>query len=460
MKTNLKKIFKHNMAVNTQRQPIIAEGQWKVVDGSLSLVIPAIKVITTANEDFVVNSSIAETAQKNTDINTMKKPVAKEGDVGPSKLAKLHRDLKATLLDNYSFRYNLISEQTEFRNKADKQTEFHAVTQRVLNSLSVAMQDKNIDCWDKDVKRIINSDFAEEYHPFLQYMDTLPDWDGEDRLTPLTKRISSDPLFVKVFRKWMIGLTSQWMGRAEVCVNAMTPLLISERQGMRKSTFCQILMPDELRTYYTDSFDIQKGAEQDLGSFGLINLDEFDKFRSGRMALLKNLMQMNKITIKKAHRSTYSHLPRIASFIGTSNIRDLLVDHTGSRRFFCIEVAHKIDCSPIDYKQLYAQLKWIVEHNERYWYTAEEEQEINLHNQQFYHHSPALELFHEYFHKPKAGEKHSEMTASAIYNFLHRKYPAIMRETTVAKIAKTLTAMGVEKQHRIYGNVYEVVIRQ
>ena len=373
-----------------------------------------------------------------------------------SKMARLHRDIKMALIGRFAFRYNLISEQTEFRPKDDMQAEYRPVTQRDLNTLSVDMQDRNIDCWDKDVKRIVNSKFASEYHPFIQYMDSLPEWDGEDRLTPLAERVSHDALFVSVFRKWMTGMASQWMGRAEECVNAMTPILISERQGMRKSTFCQMLMPGQLRTYYTDSFDIQKGAEQDLGSFGLINLDEFDKFRPGRMALLKNLLQMNKITIKKAHRSTYSHLPRIASFIGTSNVRELLVDHTGSRRFFCVEVDHKIDCSPIEYAQLYAQLKFMVEHGERYWYTAEEEEEINRHNKQFYHQSPAIELFYEYFRKPDEEGEFTEMTAASIFSHLQRKCPSVMRETTVTKLARTLTAMGFERRHKVYGNVYRV----
>lgn len=38
-------------------------------------------------------------------------------------------------------------------------------------------------------------------------------------------------------------------------------------------------MPDGLRDYYTDSFELtgQSGCEQKLAQFGLINLDEYDR---------------------------------------------------------------------------------------------------------------------------------------------------------------------------------------
>ena len=87
-------------------------------------------------------------------------------------------------------------------------------------------------------------------------------------------------------------------------------------------------------------------------------MDEFDQYNERMMTILKNLMQMKKVNYRKCFKAYFSDLPRIASFIGTSNEKSLLTDETGSRRFLCIEVEKPIDCSPIDYAQLYAQLKW------------------------------------------------------------------------------------------------------
>ena len=48
-------------------------------------------------------------------------------------------------------------------------------------------------------------------------------------------------------------------------------------------------MPDSLKDYYTDSFELtgQVGCEQKLAFFGLINLDEYDRLSPQKLPLLK-----------------------------------------------------------------------------------------------------------------------------------------------------------------------------
>ena len=69
-----------------------------------------------------------------------------------------------------------------------------------------------IDCWDRDVNRFVYSKEVKEYHPFRQYMERLPEWDGKDRVSDLARRVSSEPLWVEGFHRWMLALASQWMG--------------------------------------------------------------------------------------------------------------------------------------------------------------------------------------------------------------------------------------------------------
>lgn len=65
---------------------------------------------------------------------------------------------------------------------------------------------------------------------------------------------------------------------------------------------------------------------------------------------------------------------RYASFIATSNQKDLLTDPSGSRRFICIEVTEAIDTNrPIDYNQLYAQAMHELDHGKRYWFDQSDE---------------------------------------------------------------------------------------
>lgn len=256
---------------------------------------------------------------------------------------------------------NLVDrEETEYRAQGkEADTAYRIVDQRALNSLCMEAKTRGIACWDRDISRYIHSYSVKEYHPFTSYMDNLPAWDGTDRLENLARRVSGNPLWIKGFRRWMLAMTAQWMQLDHLHGNSVAPVLISRKQGRQKSTFCKLLLPAALQRYYTDSIDLNAPTqmERKLSLFGLVNLDEFDKIPPKKMPLLKNLMQMAELNIRKAYQKSYAALPRMASFIATSNQKELLSDPSGSRRFLCIEVVEKIDCSPIDHDQIYAQLK-------------------------------------------------------------------------------------------------------
>ena len=270
-------------------------------------------------------------------------------------MEQIQQKLEQYLLSRYHFRFNVLTEQTECCKKDADTPIYKVISQRTLNSLCLEARARHINCWDKDVSRFVNSEQMPDYHPLLSYMNTLPEWDGMDRVTPLAQRISTKDFWVNSFHRWMLGVTAQWSGRMDRCANAVAPMLVSSEQGRCKSTFCELLMPDSLKDYYTDSFELtgQAGCEQKLAFFGLINLDEYDRLSPQKLPLLKNLMQMKKLDFRKSHRSSYSHLPRMASFIGTSNRKALLTDPSGSRRYFFAEVKEKIDCSPLEHKQLF-----------------------------------------------------------------------------------------------------------
>ena len=163
---------------------------------------------------------------------------------------------------------------------------------------------------------------------------------------------------------------------------------------------------------------------------------------------------MKKVNYRKCFKAYYSDLPRIASFIGTSNEKSLLTDETGSRRFLCIEVERPIDCSPIDYAQLYAQLKFELESGKRYWLSKEEEQEIERHNRAFYRHSPEEEAFFKVFTLPKAGEPCTELMSVDIHRILLKRFPVLMRGVKPTKIGRIMTKVGARRIHTDKGNVY------
>ena len=398
-------------------------------------------------------------------------------EVKKAKSSSLMQEVTAFLTSRYRFRFNVLTEETEVANIANNIPDTHLrytkVDERWMNTLSMEAIETGIDCWDRDIQRFVRSRRISEYHPFTAYFEQLSEWDGTDRVSALARRVSDNPVWVNGFHRWMLGLSAQWMqfhpdtnnaNRANSInrANSVAPLLVSSRQGLGKSTFCRLLMPDALKAYYTESYDLSSpaSAEAKLAAYGLINLDEFDKLSASKMPLLKNLMQASALNIRKAYKRSASALPRIASFIGTSNREDLLVDRTGSRRFLCISLEHAIDCiTPVEYEQLYAQLKAELLSGERSWFNKEEEQAIQQHNALFYKHIPEEEVFRLCFRFATQEDHPQEvltLSATQLFERMKAAHPSVMRGMTAYSLSRILPQLG-ERVHTAKGNVYRVV---
>jgi hypothetical protein len=372
----------------------------------------------------------------------------------------------------YVFRYNAITDDTEVAKFVEnpKELVFKPATPRVRATIVQEVQCANIDFWGCDVDRYLNSEKVVEYHPFLKYFEELPEWDGVDRVTPLAERVSSDKIWVNGFHRWMLATSAQWMGYARrrrgvstVRANSVAPILISEEQGWGKSTFCRMLMPEELQNYYTDSFDVARpsSCEVKLMDYGIINLDEFDRIPEKRGAQLKNLMQMTALNIRKAYKRNASACFRLASFIGTSNSRALLTDKSGSRRFLCVELEHPIDCdTPIEYEQLYAQLKHEILSGERYWFSKKEEAEIQENNAIYYKEVPMEVLFNKTFREVDSkAEGAGYYSADDIFKILKTTYSLEMAGVNVEKLNRLLPSIA-HRQHVKGGSRYCLVLKE
>ena len=415
------------------------------------------------------------------------KNIEKEAGLVPSKetvekakSCSLMQEVTAFLTSRYRFRFNVLTEETEVadvanitnieNNLPDAHLRYTKVDERWMNTLSMEAIETGIDCWDRDIQRFVRSRRISEYHPFTAYFEQLPEWDGTDRVSALARRVSDNPVWVNGFHRWMLGLSAQWMQfhpdtnntNSTNRANSVAPLLVSSRQGLGKSTFCRLLMPDVLKAYYTESYDLGSpaSAEAKLAACGLINLDEFDKLSASKMPLLKNLMQASALNIRKAYKRSASALPRIASFIGTSNREDLLVDRTGSRRFLCVSLEHAIDCTtPVEHEQLYAQLKAELLSGERSWFNKEEEQAIQQHNALFYKHIPEEEVFRLCFRFATKEDHPQEvltLSATQLFERMKSAHPSAMRGMTAYSLSRILPQLG-ERVHTAKGNVYRVV---
>ena len=255
-------------------------------------------------------------------------------------------------------------------------------------------------------------------------------------------------------------MVAHWKGLDKQHGNSTSPLLVGA-QGYRKSTFCRILLPPELRFGYTDSIDFKskQDAERSLGRFFLINIDEFDQINVNQQAFLKHLLQKPVANLRKPYGTAIQEIRRYASFIGTSNQKDLLTDPSGSRRFICIEVTGPIRTNvSINYRQLYAQAVSAIARGERYWLDDNDEAILRQTNQEFEQPNPLEQLFLCHFRAAQDNEEGLWMTPMEIISYLQKKTKDRLSINKVAQLGRILRKLGISNCRKKRGNEYHVVI--
>ena len=317
----------------------------------------------------------------------------------------------------YEFRYNTMTTVTEYRERNTFCFYFRPLSSRVRNSIAMNARLEGLSLWDRDVVRYLDSDRIPIFNPIEDFLFGLDvRWDGHDRIRELAARVPcNNRHWADLFYRWFLNMVAHWRQTDRKYANCTVPLLVGP-QAYRKSTFCRSLLPPELQAYYTDRIDFsnKRDAEISLNRFALINMDEFDQNRVNQQAFLKHIFQKPIVNVRRPHGTATQEMRRYASFIGTSNHKDLLTDTSGSRRYIVVDVTGPIDCSPIDYEQLYAQAMHDLYKGERYWFDPEDEKVMNESNQEFQVMPIAEQLFHEYFRAATEGEECEQFLAIEI----------------------------------------------
>ena len=359
----------------------------------------------------------------------------------------------------YEFRYNQLMGDLEYRRRDSIHFYFHVMDQRARNSVAIDALQEGLRVWDRDVNRSLTSNRVPLYNPVEEYLCNVGRWDGKDRIRALARLVPcGNPHWEELFYRWFLGMVAHWRGMDRQHGNSTSPLLVGS-QGFRKSTYCRILLPPELRFGYADSLDFssKQEAERALGRFFLINLDEFDQITVNQQGFLKHLLQKPTANLRKPYGTSVRELRRYASFIGTSNQKDLLTDPTGSRRFICIEVTDPIDTNvTIDYRQLYAQAMHLLYKNERYWLNDEDEAVLRQSNSEFEQISPLEHLFHCNF-SSATNEKEGEwMTAMDIFNYLQENTRDKLSINKINWFGRILRKLNIPKKTSTRGTLYHV----
>ncbi len=377
------------------------------------------------------------------------------------------REMKEFVASTFEVRHNVITDVYEFRRKTEDKVQeavdnaWRPLDERGFNTIACGIEEANIFCLDSRIKHWLRSDFATDYHPVRQWLDAVRGkWDGVDRTADLFSRISPYRYCREMGRIWLRAVVSQWMGYDTEHANAVMLLLVSPQQGLHKSTFVRELLPPELRDYYTDDFSLSaKGnAQRKLVEFAIVNIDEFDKENPKKMPELKTLMQTMKPSFIGSYKKNFNRLPRIASFVGTSNSRQLLHDRTGSRRFLILEPKEMIRTGGIDYVQLYAQMIHEVEAGFPTYFTKAQEREMQRRNLRYMVKDDVDTLFSTFFRLPRNNDEGTLITAKEVLDKLSAQDEHVMRHYSPTTIGQRLVDMGLTPRHTRRGHAYRLVV--
>lgn len=359
----------------------------------------------------------------------------------------------------YDLRFNRMKGCKEYRERHSLFVDYRPVTAETVKSICFEAQLEGISAIEYDVQRYVDSRRIPQFWPVEEYLYDLPVWDGQERIRVLADCVPcKNKEWRDFFYLWFLSMVAHWLQMDREHANSTSPLLVGP-QGCRKSTFCQNLLPPELRSYYIDGIDLgsRKDAELALNRFALINLDEFDSIPASRQPYLKNLLQKSKVTLRKPYGESVEEMRRFASFIATSNTFSLLTDTSGSRRFIGVEVEGMIRIEPLDYPQLYTEAVTALREGARFWFTPEEEARLNLNNQAFEKHPLLEELFLYYYRTPEEGEVCDPLSAPEILMSISKQSKTDLSETKLELFGRLMLKHKIRKKVKMDRKYYYVI---
>ena len=367
--------------------------------------------------------------------------------------------------------------------------QWQPVSDRIVNTLWSQMSSVmrvNI----QDIYRVIESDYVPAFNPFVEYLESLPEWhDGDhDYIADLaatvkikgeqehiesqqaaslkgpsqeeaskeeaqaadsslfTLRSSLPSLFTlrSSLKKWLVGMVAGWI--SEDVVNNVILVFIGE-QGAYKTTWFNYLLPPQLKQYFYTKTNANRMTRDDLltlAQYGLVCCEELDTMRPAELNQLKAAVTMPSIDERAAYAHFHEHRKHIASFCGTGNNVSFLSDPTGNRRWLPFEVESIVSPRehPFCYEGIYSQALALYKSGFTFWFTKEEIQEQNRHNRKFETPRLEYELVDLYFRKPLEHENSMFMTSSRVLQVIGS---GITQKLSATRIGMAFNELGFKR---------------
>lgn len=366
------------------------------------------------------------------------------------------------------------------------------------NSLFIEMQKKGINISIDKLVAILKSDYTSEYNPVITYFNNLqpykplscsslstnkkelrvpsplregdrrPDEAGAgepDYIKKLSSFVNAkEPeQFYYHFKKWLVRCVK--CATSPGYFNKQAFILVSPKQNDGKSTFCRFLCPPALSDYIAEDITNDKDARILLCRNFLINLDELAVLSKQEINSLKAYFSKTQINERLPYDRTNSIIPRIASFIGSTNQDEFLSDETGSVRWLCfaIDGINWNYKKEIDINRVWAQAAYLADDPAfECELTRDDILENEQRNRDFQILSIERELINKSFNVPTEDTIRSSqfMTSTEIMQHLMATEIIPARGLNKVAIGRAMKQEGFErdKHNGVYG--YRVIARK
>ena len=388
--------------------------------------------------------------------------------IAPSLEAALEAEL--FLQDHYLFRRNMLNGKTEFAPLPAEVPVYRTLTQEALNSIIIRAKREGV-CEKgspkTEIMELIHSEEVPRYNPIQDFLEHLPQWDGQNHVAKLFGRLpgisTEQHGFLAV---WLRSTVAHWLQMDTIHGNECVPTLIGA-QGCGKTTFVTRLLPPHLREYFLDHLNLSNKFDKEMALTNnlLVNLDELEAIRPSQHAHLKQTLSKSKVNGRPIFGCSQEDRPRFASFVATTNNPHPLTDATGSRRYICLTIPKGLmidNEGEIDYEQLYAQVLYeIRELKVPYWFNNAEVIRIQELNLNYMEQKDLAEMIKVCFRKPKEGERIKTINGIEMLKVIQQEYPSIkIDKSSRIQLGFAMRDLGYERVEHSHVAYYKAIPRK
>lgn len=394
--------------------------------------------------------------------------------------------LKQWLSMRYEFHRNEVTGYYEVCSRDVIKGKFHRWTRmddNIENSLWIEMEEDGLQTQQPRLHSLINSDFSEKYNPLLDYLTSLPEWDGKtDYIQMLADRIHiantdgahhTQEDFRYFFKKWFVAMVVTWVTDTVV---GQTILIFVGKGGLFKTTFFDKLLPKILHDYFINESTASytdKDFMEAMASKALMCLDEFETAFGKNLSAFKSCVTKLFFSIRRPYDKYRTELPHRAAMCGTSNSVQIISEEE-NRRYspWLIESIDSPIDHPIDYQHVYAQAvalgKEVMERQRKhedgwvFWLTTEDIEVMREHNKMFMISNYMEDQILRYYRVPGKDVEARYIKYRYSSEILERigGCPALSRYIYQQNLASTLLRLGFERKRRSKGMGWFVIEKE